>query len=210
MANFNREDIAIMQKRFRTNLINSLSGFKSINLIGTLSKTGNPNLAIFSSVIHIGANPPLMGFIVRPASVPRNTYANILDTGHFTLNHITEDFFKKAHQTSAKYEADISEFDQVGLHEVYKKGFPAPFVQESPIQIGLKYREHIEIQANQTLLIIGEVQELFFDKEILKDDGYLDIEKAGSITCSGLDSYHTTQQLARLSYARPHNAITEL
>lgn len=71
------QDIESMDKRYRTNFVNSLPGFKSANLIGTISHSGIPNLAIFSSVIHVGASPALMGMLFRPVSVPRHTYQNI-------------------------------------------------------------------------------------------------------------------------------------
>ncbi|MCK7516855.1 MAG: flavin reductase family protein [Ignavibacteriales bacterium] len=76
-----KENILQFEKLYRTNLFNSLSGFKSANLIGTISKEGKTNLAIFSSVIHVGANPPLMGLLMRPVSVERHTYHNIKETG---------------------------------------------------------------------------------------------------------------------------------
>ena len=78
---FNASDIANMEQRYRANFINALSGFKSANLIGTISKSGQHNLAIVSSVFHIGAHPPLMGMIMRPHTVPRDTLQNIKDTG---------------------------------------------------------------------------------------------------------------------------------
>lgn len=70
-----------LDTRQRAALINSLSGFKSLNLIGSISSSKITNLAIFNSVFHLGANPPLMGFIIRPDSVDRHTLQNILDTG---------------------------------------------------------------------------------------------------------------------------------
>lgn len=210
MKRFQSSEITDLDKRYRTNLINSLSGFKSINLIGTVDQEGKTNLAAFSSVVHLGANPALIGFITRPITVTRDTYQNILDTGYYTLNHVTADFFAKAHQSSARYPADVSEFDAVGLTPAFKKDFPAPFVAESPIQIGLKFREKMEITLNGTLLMIGEVQELYVPEDCLQKDGYLDIEKAGTITVSGLDAYHRTQKMARLSYAKTDRALTAL
>ena len=59
------------------------------NLIATKSNDGFPNVAVFSSVTHLGSNPPLLGFITRPAFVPRNTYENIRKTGIYTINHIS-------------------------------------------------------------------------------------------------------------------------
>ena len=73
----NSLDIQQIEHRKRTALINSLSGFKSLNLIGTASQEHETNLAVFNSVIHLGADPALMGFISRPHSVERHTIENI-------------------------------------------------------------------------------------------------------------------------------------
>ena len=49
---------------------------------------------------------------------------------------------------------------------------------------------------------IGEIKQNYFPPEILQADGFLDWESANTITCSGLDSYHNTKKIARLSYAK--------
>ena len=70
---FDQTDFNKMDKFYNANFINSLSGIKSANLIGTKDSNNQTNLAIFSSIIHIGSNPPLLGFINRPHSVERHT-----------------------------------------------------------------------------------------------------------------------------------------
>lgn len=197
------EDIDQLEKRFRTNLINSLSGFKSANLIGTIDNEGNTNLAVFSSVIHFGANPPLLGMLSRPNSVDRHTYENIKATGYYTINHIHKDFYPKAHQTAARYERDISEFDAVGLTAEFSGNNPAPYVAESAIKMALSLVEEHKIAVNDTILLVGQLKELFLNEDILGSDGFLDLEKAGSVCISGLDSYHQTARLDRLPYAKP-------
>lgn len=203
-------DIKEMERRTRTSLINSLSGFKSINLCGTISKEGISNLSLISSVVHIGADPALMGFIMRPVTVRRDTYNNILETGHYTFNHLNAAIFKKAHQTAARYRVEVSEFEAAALTEIYSEVHKAPYVKESLIRIGLEFVEKIPIPSNGTLLMIGKVTEIFFPKDCLLEDGYLDIEKAGSITTSSLDTYHSTQKIARLSYAKADRVIREI
>jgi flavin reductase (DIM6/NTAB) family NADH-FMN oxidoreductase RutF len=198
-----KENILEFEKLYRTNLFNSLSGFKSANLIGTISKEGKTNLAIFSSVIHVGANPPLMGLLLRPVSVERHTYSNIKETGFFTINQIHKDIFKQAHQTSARYDKDVSEFDACGFTYEYSAAVKAPYVKESKIKIGLKFLEEHEIKSNETIFIAGEIIEVIVPDEVITNEGYVDIEKAGTITISGLDSYHETKRIARLSYAKP-------
>ncbi|MEM6725413.1 MAG: flavin reductase [Bacteroidota bacterium] len=204
---FNHSDLLAMDRLYRTNLINSISGFKSANLIGTISQEKVSNLAIFSSVIHIGANPPLIGMISRPDSVPRHTLENIQYLKHYTINAVTENMFPQAHQTAARYDADISEFEAVGLKKEFLPDFPAPFVRESPIKIGVQLREILEIKSNGTYLVIGEVQKIELPQEAIFEDGKVDLEFLKVACISGLDTYHGTHCLARLAYAKPGKTL---
>jgi flavin reductase (DIM6/NTAB) family NADH-FMN oxidoreductase RutF len=207
---FNLNDILAFEQRYRAAFINSLGGFKSLALIGTKSRKGNTNLAVFNSLFHIGANPPLFGFIVRPDSVDRHTLNNILETGEFTVNHIREAFYENAHQTSARYPSEISEFEATRLTEEYKAGYYAPFVKESHIQIGAHFNQKIDIQKNGTIMIIAKIKSVSIPEDCLQTDGFVDIEKAGTITVSGLDSYHRTEKIARLTYAKPNTQPEKL
>jgi len=203
-------DITALEKQVRVHLINSLGGFKSVVLVGTSDQNKNDNLAIFSSVFHIGANPPLIGLIFRPSPPERDTMKNIIDTGLYTINHINESIYKQAHQTSARYDENVSEFEATGLRKEYKNNFFAPFVAESNIQLAVEFREKIDVSVNNTMLIIGEIVEIYVPQDCIYDDGFIDLEKANTLTCSGLDSYHKTVQLDRLSYAKPNKEITSI
>jgi len=207
---FTTERLESLEKAYRTHLINSLGGFKSVSLIGTISKSEVTNLAIFSSIFHIGAHPPLIAMIFRPSPPERNTLSNILETGYYTINHINESIYKQAHQTSARYDEDISEFDVTGLDAEFKNGFFAPFVKQSHIQMAVLFKEKIDIAINNTSMVIGEITEIYVPENCISDDGFLDIEKANTITCSGLDSYHKTVRLDRLSYAKPNKPLSSL
>jgi flavin reductase (DIM6/NTAB) family NADH-FMN oxidoreductase RutF len=204
------DDIMAMEKQKRVHFINSLGGFKSVSLIGSVDNLGNENLAIFSSVFHLGANPPLIALIFRPSPPERDTLKNILDTGFYTINHINEEIYKQAHQTSARYNEEISEFDATGLSSEYKNDFFAPFVTQSNIQLGIAFKEKIDISINNTTMIIGEIVQVYVPSDCMLDDGFIDLEKANTITCSGLDSYHKTIQLDRLSYAKPDKELTSI
>ena len=204
------EQIMNMEKQERVHFVNSLGGFKSIGLIGTQNKIGQTNLAIVDSIIHIGSNPPLFGMIFRPGVVERHTLENILETGFYTINHINENIFKQGHQTSARYDREISEFDVTDLNLEYKNDFFAPFVKESHVQMAMEFKEKIELTINNTVLVIGEIKAVYYPEDCLQKDGFLDIEKAASLSCSGLDSYHKTTRIDRLSYAKPDKTITSI
>lgn len=204
------EDIIELEKQKRTNLVNSCGGFKSVCLIATCDSKGQKNVAPFNSLVHIGASPPLIGFIIRPDSVERHTLMNILETGYFTINHLNEGIYRQAHQASARYAKEISEFEAVGLRPIQKDDFPAPYVMESIIKMGVTFRERVNIYANGTILIIGHITHLYFPDDCLTADAFLDLEKATTITCSGLDCYHRTQKIERLSYAKTDKNLTTI
>ncbi len=196
-------DIAEMNSRYRATFINSLSGFKSLNLVGTVSESGVNNLAPFNSIVHIGANPPCLGMIARPATEEHQTLANIKANKQYTLNAVNESIFEQAHQCSAKYTADQSEFTETGLPLFYSEKLKAPYVASSNIKIGLELIEIIPIHFNQTSLIIGKIIEIILPESIIEEDGFVNIAKAGSITCNGLDSYYKVSPLKRIPYAKP-------
>jgi len=199
-----------LERRQRANLMNYLSGFKSANLIGTIGSGSIPNLAIFNSVVHIGANPPYLGFILRPTTVARHTYDNIKATGFYTINHIHTGMYEQAHQTSAKYDEQTSEFEAVGLTPEFSGNFMAPYVEESRIKLGMQYKEEYQIKANDTILVIGKVEEVLLPENTFTKDGYLNLSDYDTVAISGLDTYHKTEKLARLSYARPGQQVKKL
>lgn len=205
-----KEDILSYEKNYRTHFMNSLNGYKSANLIGTQDNAGRTNLAIFSSVIHLGSNPPLLGFITRPDTVSRHTLENIRETGIYTINHINSNIIEQAHQTSARYPKDISEFESCQLTPLHINDFNTPFVSEALIGIGMQMKEIIPIVSNGTLLVVGEVQFMYSKEGVILEDGRIDLEKAKTVAISGLDTYHSTQQRTRLSYAKTDKKIEHI
>lgn len=199
---FTKEDIHKMDGVKRLKLINSVTGIKPANLLGTISNDGKTNVAIFSSVVHLGSHPALLGFIVRQrGDVPRHSYNNIIENGQYTINHIHTDFIKQAHYTSGKFETDVSEFSRCGLTEEYLDSFKAPFVKESNFKMGMTFKEEIEIQSNGTSMIIGEISRLILPDEACDADD-INLEHTNSIGVSGLNSYYCLQKIAEHPYVR--------
>ena len=203
MIGISKENFSTWNKIPKINLINSCMGYKSANLIGTQSKDGSTKLAIFSSVTHLGSDPALLGFIVRPTSVPRHTYANIKETEYFTVNSITETMIEEAHHTSANYAKEISEFDKAGLSKEYLDTIPVPFVGESPLKLPCKYVNEYEIKENGTIQIIASIEKIYVDELLLQDDGFIQLDLGKVVSINGLDGYSVSQLVKRLPYARP-------
>lgn len=204
MLHYTRADIDQMDKIFRLNLINSCTGFKSANLLGTKSKNGISNVAVFSSITHLGSNPPLVGFVLRPTTVPRDTYRNIKETGTFTVNHIHSAIVEDAHHTSAKYPSEVSEFTKTQLEEEYLDDFYAPFVKGAQVRLGCTFLNEYEIKENDTLLLVSQIEHVYVaNQDIQQEDGWLKLQNADTVTINGLDGYAKTELIERFPYARP-------
>ncbi|WP_047545601.1 flavin reductase family protein [Psychroserpens sp. Hel_I_66] len=203
MVYISNEDLDTFDHLYRINLINSCSGYKSANLLGTKSKGGVENVAVFSSVTHMGSNPAMLGFFCRPTTVTRNTYDNIKNTGFYTINHIDESILEDAHHTSAKYDSHISEFDKTQLISEYKNDFFAPFVKSAPLKMAMQFVEQYHIKANDTILVIGKIVGIYIEDELLEDDGFVNLVKGNVATINGLDGYAIPKSNTRFEYQRP-------
>lgn len=197
------DEISSMEKYYRINLINSLVGYKSANLLGTAGNDGVTNLCIISSAFHLGANPPLLGIVIRPEREHNDTLRNIKSTGQYTLNNVLPGWYMQAHQTSASYSSGLSEFDVCGFKKKYIDGFKAPFVDQSTVAVGLELREIIDLEINGTTIVIGEVIQILTGDGVIAEDGFVDHTKAETMTVAGLDAYYLPQIVGRLAYAKP-------
>ena len=198
-----KKDIINASRINRLNLINSITGIKPANLIGTISKDGHTNLAIFSSVIHLGSNPALIGFITRPDKKVREIHLIIfLKQIIIQLIIYIKDFIEQSHKTSGKYKKNVSEFNMCNLTEDYLSEFPAPFLKESKIKMGLKLQNIIDIPDNQTKLIIGLIEHIFIDDIALENNGDINLQIINDIGIGGLNNYYKLEKIAHFPYFR--------
>ena len=205
MTFFSEEDILQMPKVKRLNMINSITGVKPANLISTIDERNRHNLAIFSSVVHLGSNPALIGFILRPQQkIRRHTYENILENGYYTINHLPNHKTLEGHYTSAKFDKETSEYDVCHFTPEFQHEFPVPYVKESFLKMGLKHVESIPIKYNGTVMIVGKILQVYVAKSSLSEEGYINLEEAKSVGISGLNTYYDLKKIASYPYARPH------
>ncbi|MFT6333790.1 MAG: flavin reductase (DIM6/NTAB) family NADH-FMN oxidoreductase RutF [Saprospiraceae bacterium] len=198
---YTKQDIAELDRISRLKIINSVTGIKPANLIGTINEKGQTNLAIFSSIVHLGSNPPLLGFISRPRTAEvGHTFHNIQENGYYTVNHVHPEFVKNAHYTSAKFDEDVSEFDQCNLTAEFMGDFKAPFVKESQFKMGMRFRDTIDIPMNGTVMVIGEIEHLIMPDSAMVD-GDINLEAANGVGISGLNTYYNLSKIETHPYA---------
>lgn len=198
----NKEEIDTLERKYKLNLINSISGIKPANLIATKSLSGEDNVAVFSSVVHLGSSPAQLGFIMRPQNESEtDTYLNIKETGFYTINHVSESFMKKAHYTSAKLDKAESEFDGMKIERAIISDFPAPFVKASAVKIGMKHLESINLP-NGCIFIIGLVELLIAPDDCIDELGQLQLSDYNCVGVSGLNTYYKLDKIESFPYVR--------
>ena len=202
VIHYKNEQIKSLDRFYRANLINSIIGIKQANLIATVTSENTTNLAIFSSGVHLGSNPALIGIFSRPKTkYPKQTLDNILFKKQFTINHVNLDILKRSHATSYKFDEFISEFSECNLKERYIEDFDAPFVNEAEIAVGLKYLNNYEIVENGVVMIVGEVQHILIrDSDHIQENGEIDFQSSKSVGVSGNNTYYKLKNHRTLDY----------
>lgn len=208
MLHFAITDFDSWERFYRANFISTLSGYKPAMLVGTYNKDGIANLSLFQNIVHLGANPALIGMVCRPREASPHTLGNLEQSGWFSLNSVHEAFIDKAHQTSARYDDDVSEFDATGLELLQREGILSPFVAASQIQMALKVEQIIPITLNNTYFIIGSVQQVFLKEGLIASDGSIQLSQADVVCTAGLDGYFLPRLLNRFEYAKPGKPVT--
>jgi flavin reductase (DIM6/NTAB) family NADH-FMN oxidoreductase RutF len=195
----NADSLKQLPSRKRATLLNNLCGLRSANLIGTRG-VSTTNLAIFNSVLHLGSDPALIGVIFRPLTVERHTYDNIKEFKAFTVNAVNQSIISKAHQTSAKYPENSSEFEAVGLTAQYREESHLPFVAESPIQLLCHFsKEHL--LENGCVLVTASIESIYIQESALENDMFVNHQLVNSIAIGGLDAYYSVVFEGRYAYA---------
>lgn len=204
LTHYTPESVLDLEKYYRRNLLNSISGYKSATLIGTKSEAGVSNLAVFSSVVHVGASPPLLGMVMRPLSVERQTYDYIKQRGgRYTINHVALDWVDKAHYTSAKFDSSTSEYEECKLDEEYLDNFDIPYVKDSHLKMGMLLVDEHHVKSNDTIFLVGAVQHLYVEDQAVLADGNIDLSVIDGVAISGLETYNQVSRHAHFSFARP-------
>ena len=203
-------EMAGWERFYRANFLNSISGFKPLNLIATVDEQGMSNLGLFSNIVHLGADPALVGFVNRPREAAPHTLGNIERGKFYTINHVHPAILERAHQCSAKYPDGVSEFAETGLTEEWINGLPVPYVRESLVRYALELVQVNPIPMNGTFFVIGRVVQAQLDLTLVSADGFIDISRADSLVSTGLDAYGRVSALARYRYAKPDKASEQI
>jgi flavin reductase (DIM6/NTAB) family NADH-FMN oxidoreductase RutF len=146
---------------------------RPIGWISTASEDGVYNLAPFSFFNAVCSNPPTMLFCVtarKGESPMKDTLRNVLATGEFVINIVSQEIAEQMNLTSAELPADVSEFEFAGLTPVPALTVRAPRVAESRIHFECALDRTVGVNADEqggATVVFGRVKHVHIADEVL-------------------------------------------
>ncbi len=150
---------------------------RPIAWVSTKSAAGVLNAAPFSYFQALSSKPPMVMIAVgkKRGGVAKHTRQNLAKTGEFVINNVSEPEAGRMVRTSNDYDADVSEFEEVGLTAVESEIVAPPRIGESRVSMECKLDRIIEVGGSS--VCIGEVVLFHVDDEVLGPDGTVDPRK---------------------------------
>lgn len=145
-------------------LLTSLVVPRPIAWISTRSAEGVGNLAPHSFFSVACAHPPVVSFTSVGA---KDTLANVLATGEFTISVATEGLHEQVNASSAPYAAGVDEAVELGLEMAASGVVAPPRVAASPA--ALECRLHSTHVLGDSTLVLGDVVAFWVDDRAMVD-----------------------------------------
>ncbi len=183
--------------------MNAIVGPRPIGWIGTKSSTGTLNLAPYSFFNLFNYRPPIIGFSSLGF---KDSVRNVLETGVFTWNLVTQELAEQMNQSSI--EQAVPEFEFAGLTAVQSRCIDAPRVGESRVSFECKLTQQLRLQdlggtELETWVVFGQVVGVHIDAACITDGIYDTATVQAVLRGGGAGDYFTITDAAKFVMRRP-------
>jgi flavin reductase (DIM6/NTAB) family NADH-FMN oxidoreductase RutF len=176
---------------------------RPIAFVSSISGKGVRNLAPFSYYNGVSSSPPVLSVSIAPRrDRPKDTLANIRETGEFVVNVVDEELARPMILASGDYAPEVDEFEVTRLTPIPSDLVAPPRVQESPVQMECRLLQVVEVgkPPRVTGLVLGEILR-FHLRDDLYRDGHIDPQRFAAVGRMGRTDYCQTRD--RFSMERP-------
>ncbi len=168
---------------------------RPIGWISSISASGINNLAPFSFFNAVGEDPPHVMFsTVRTGNKNKDTLNNVLETGQFVVNLVTEDVVEKMNTTAETLDPNIDEFAYAGLTPIPCSKVKPMRVLESKVSFECELVHHYSLENHKNggaTIIIGKVVMFHVDDEIVDENHRINLEKYNPVARLAGSNYAT-------------------
>lgn len=167
-----------LDRRELNGLVNNLVAPRPIAWVSTTSAEGVSNLAPFSYFNAFSYVPPTLA--IGPGSrkgVNKDTLQNIRATGEFVVCMVTEALAELANRSSADVDADVDEWQILGLEPAPSETVTPPRVAASPAAFECRCITIVDLGAPElptNSLVIGAVERIHVADDAFDSEGKLE------------------------------------
>src|SRR3984885_4494248 len=152
---------------------------RPIAWVVSLDAKGVLNAGAFSFFNAFAGDPPVVGIGVgsHEPGRPKDTRANILETGQFVVNLVSERNAEQMNITAIEFDPGVNELEQAGLTPVPSVRVKPPRIAESPVAMECELMQIVEWGENG--LVLGRVVAMHIHDEMVLDAAkhYIDTPK---------------------------------
>ena len=195
---FDEKQLATLEKRYRTSLINSASGIRTA-FLGISGTEGHWNSGTFSNVTHVGSHPAQISVLFRPDQGERHTLSNYRLTKRLTLTTIPLRQAEILHDSSVNAPYGTFEWTAVGGSVKTLEHWTHPIPTSALWAIELEFLEEFKLN-NGCVYTVGAIKQIGFAKEVtVEDSGQLSWQNGPSLAL-GLNQYTTGNEFDFFPY----------
>jgi flavin reductase (DIM6/NTAB) family NADH-FMN oxidoreductase RutF len=174
---------------------------RPIGLISTATPGGRRNLAPFSFFNALSSDPPYVAVSISthiPDGRPKDTLRNILDTGEFVANLVSEDIVKAQDACAHEFPPEVDEFEVSGLTPAPSVRVKPPAVLESRVNLECRLFQAIPLPKSSYTLVLGEVIHMRVAEEVMEEGGRVNLAKLAPVGRMVGNAYCRTRDMFTL------------
>lgn len=177
-------DFAMLSANQRYKLLVSTIVPRPIAWVVSLDHEGRANAAPFSFFNAFASDPPVLGVSVgsHDPGRPKDTRRNILDTGQFVVNLVSEEMAHAMNITAIAFEHGVSELAEAGAETLPSVHVKPPRIAGSPVAMECELMQIVDLGAD-TGLVLGRVLAMHVREDAVLDPTkqYIDTPALGLI-----------------------------
>jgi flavin reductase (DIM6/NTAB) family NADH-FMN oxidoreductase RutF len=163
-------DPNLLSRRDAYALMTSLVVPRPIGWISTLSGQGHPNLAPFSFFGGVSSHPPLVSLAIgRRRGEPKDTAANLLETGVAVVHICHRPLAEAMVLTSAEVDPAEDEFELAGLARASASTVRPHRIRDAAIALEAEVERHLLVGEGGTDLFLLHVLHVHVDDAFVVD-----------------------------------------
>jgi flavin reductase (DIM6/NTAB) family NADH-FMN oxidoreductase RutF len=190
-------DLESLDPRARYFLLTSVVVPRPIAWVSTLDGDGKRNLAPYSYFNACSATPPIIHFT---STAPKDSIANVRETGEFVVNVVSAELAQAMRTSSALFPAGEDEFEWAELEAAQSIRVRPPRVRRAKVALECRLRQLLEM--GEGTMAFGDVLHIHVERSVWSD-GRVDPALLAPVgRLSGM-SYTTVTDVYRLDIPEP-------